>query len=53
MTEATYQQQQHEVPRRVKFIESEGILVGACGQGWGGVGKGDGVLVFSGDRVSD
>ena len=42
----------YEVPRIVKFIESESAVVDARGQ-WGGVvRKRDGELVFNGDRVS-
>ena len=39
------------MPRIVKSMESESTLVGA--RGWGmQVRRGDGVLVFNGDRVS-
>ena len=49
----------YEVPRIVKFIESESAVIDARGQ-WGGVvrrrggvvRKRDGELVFNGDRVS-
>ena len=40
-----------EVPRRVEFIESESTLVDVRGLG-AGFGKGDGELVFNGDKVS-
>ena len=36
-----------EVPRGVKFTETESGMVGA--RGWG---RGKGVVVFNGDRVS-
>ena len=39
----------YKVPSIVKFIESESTPVDARGQG---VGKGNGELVFNGDRVS-
>ena len=41
----------HKVPTKVKFIESESTLVDARGQGVE-VGRGNGDLVFNGDRVS-
>ena len=42
----------YEVPRIIKFIESESAVIDARGQ-WGGVvRRRDGELMFNGNRVS-